>query len=216
MKKIVIIMLAGLSLTACVQKAKATNKDVLNNSTSTPSGIATPTATIETDLDISDSTPTQTPVVEVETYEVTAPADEVERVEGENEQIAYKKGDFENLYAELVEKYSSGYQSFDKESLLDLYGDGETDFFDDGIGYVSQEDGCANELFVFIGLEDGKDSQFVKNIINPIADDSTVSDSIKYETYDYEDVTVVCIGDQEFLNSTRKMVETLFSGENNG
>lgn len=209
-------MLAGLSLTACVQKAKATNKDVLNNSTSTPSGIATPTATIKTDLDTSDSTPTQTPVVEVETYEVTAPTDETEHVEGENEQIAYKKGDFEDLYAELVEKYSSGYQSFDKESLLDLYGDGETDFFDDGIGYVSQEEGCANELFAFKGLEDGKDSQFVENIINPIADDPTVSDSIKYETYDYEDVTVVCIGEQEFLNSTRKMVENLFSGERNG
>lgn len=211
MKKIAIIMLAGLSLTACVQKAKT-----LNSGTATFNSTATSTATIKADLDTSDSTPTQTPVVEVETYEVTAPADEVERAEGENEQIAYKKGDFEDLYAELVEKYSGGYQSFDKESLLDLYGDGETDFFDDGIGYVSQEEGCANELFVFKGLENGKDSQFVKNIINPIADDPTVSDSIKYETYDYEDVTVVCVGEQEFLNSTRKMVENLFSGEHNG
>lgn len=188
-----------LTLTACVQKAKTINDAVSGDAQSKPTIEAT-------------AMPTTTPEVETNDYSVTAPADETEPVEGENKDIAYKTGDFEELYAMLKESYPIGYQSFDKDSLLDLYGDGETDFFSDGIGYVSQEDGCYNQLFVLKNLDEGTDSVFVSNITSTITDDPSISDFVEYEVYDWEDVTVISIGEQEFLNSTRKMVEDLFSG----
>lgn len=195
MRKLLLTIMACLSLTACVQKAKTINDVVSGNvqEGTTANSSATPTA-------------------ETNDYSVTAPADETEPVEGENEDIAYKTGDFEALYARLQEEYPSGYQSFDKDSLLDLYGDGETDFFSDGIGYVSQEDGCYNQLFVLNGLDSETGETFVKNITGVIDGDPSISDFVEYEVYDWEDVTVISIGEQEFLNNTRKMVEDLFSG----
>lgn len=203
MKKLLLIVLSCITLTACVQKAKTINDAV--------AGDKETEATAETKID-NTAEPSVTPEIETNEYEVTAPADETEPVEGENKDIAYKEGYFEKLYARLVENYPSGYQSFDKDSLLDLYGDRETDFFEDGIGYVSQENGCYNQVFVLKNLDEENGEQFVNNIINPITEDPSVSGKMEYETYDWEDVTVVCIGEQEFLNSVRKMVEDLFSG----
>ena len=195
MRKLLLTIMACLSLTACVQKAKTINDVVSGNV-----------------QEETTANPSATPTVETNDYSVTAPEDETEPVEGENEDIAYKTGDFEALYARLQEEYPNGYQSFDKESLLDLYGDGETDFFSDGIGYVSQEDGCYNQLFVLNNLDSEKGEMFVKNITGVIEDDPSISDFVEYEVYDWENVTVISIGEQEFLNNTRKMVEDLFSG----
>ena len=129
----------------------------------------------------------------------------------ENESIGYKTGAFEQLHETFEKKYSEGYQSLSKESLIDVYGDRESEYLEDGIGFVATEDGSYNQLFVLKGLSEENGKYLVEAIVNPVLEDPTV-ENVNYSVYRIEDLDVICIGDNAFVQETKEVLNGLFGG----
>lgn len=132
----------------------------------------------------------------------------------ENKQVAYSKGDFAELHETLIQKYSTGYQSFSKEALIDLYGVGcDEENLEDAIGFIAQN--SFNQLFVFKNCSKENIKLFESNILNPIESDPSI-ENVDWKTYSIDDdVEVLCIGDEQFMENTKALILDGIGGEIN-
>lgn len=210
------ILFLTIALFGCSNKAKTANttndnaSSYKNNLTSSSPEIL-PIQSIDS-AETSEPVATKPSASESIDPEFTIDDDTSEEETSESEQVAYSKGEFNELHDALIKKYSVGYQSFSKEALIDLYGIGcDEGKLEDAIGFIAQN--SYNQLFVFKNCSTENVELFCANILNPIKEDSSIK-NIEWKTYSLDSgIDVLCIGDKEFMSDTREMIINSLGGD---
>lgn len=210
-KKMMTVLFLALTLFGCSNKAKTTSENA-SSYKNNPTISNSETKPVQTIDSAETSEPTVTKPSASDLIDQEFIENKISEETSESEQVAYSKGDFNELHDVLIEKYSIGYQSFSKEALVDLYGVGcDEENLGDAIGFIAQN--SYNQLFVFKDCSEENLELFYANILNPIEEDPSVED-VEWKTYSLDsDIDVLCIGDKEFMLDTREMIIDSLGGD---
>lgn len=166
-------------------------------------------------MQINEKEETQTTTPEIIEYEPTAPSDETEVSEGENQQVKYKEGEFDWVHDKFFESYSDkDYQSFSKSALIDLLTNEQSEMFEDAICFISNKD--YNQFYVF-KIKNDEELVHIENFYlsmkSQLENDPVAENEAVWSFMDQGGkIVTIAFGSQDFISEMDTLKNYIYEG----